>query len=197
MSIQSEITRISGNISDSLAAVEDMGGTVPSGATSNNLAAAIRTIAGSGGIYVGDDAPTDDKYLMWVETDEPLGTTPISRGGTGATTAAQARENLGVNVESIPVTYVIQPSRADRFAVNKFGELIIINISNVNFGASTSDRTVAQIPVEYAPKNINVFFTLYDRVAGVAVMYITPDGDIRVSKTSELLYGSGSYILGR
>lgn len=49
MSIQSEITRISGNITDSLAAVEDMGGTVPSGATSNNLAAAIRTIAGSGG----------------------------------------------------------------------------------------------------------------------------------------------------
>lgn len=111
MSIQSEITRISGNISDSLAAVEDMGGTVPSGATSNNLAAAIRTIAGSGGIYVGDDAPTDDKYLMWVDPDdESTAVLPIAEGGTGASTAEGARTALGAasqaEVSSLRLRYI-------------------------------------------------------------------------------------------
>jgi len=49
MSIASEITRLGGNISDSFSAVSAMGGTVPSGATSDNLEAAIRSIPQSGG----------------------------------------------------------------------------------------------------------------------------------------------------
>ena len=44
MSISDEISRLSGNISDSFGAVEDMGGTVPQNTNSDNLAAAIRSI---------------------------------------------------------------------------------------------------------------------------------------------------------
>lgn len=44
MSISSEISRISGNVSDSLGAVSDMGGTVPNNATSDDLETAIRSI---------------------------------------------------------------------------------------------------------------------------------------------------------
>lgn len=44
MSIQSEITRISGNVSDSLTAVAAKGVTVPSGSNSDDLPALIASI---------------------------------------------------------------------------------------------------------------------------------------------------------
>ena len=44
MSIETEITRISTNVSDTLSAVSEMGGEVPEGATSNNMAAGVRSI---------------------------------------------------------------------------------------------------------------------------------------------------------
>ena len=45
MSIQSEITRISGNVSDALDAIEAQGVTVPSGAKSDDLASLIAQIS--------------------------------------------------------------------------------------------------------------------------------------------------------
>lgn len=44
MSIETEINRISTNVSDTLSAVSEMGGEVPEGATSNNMAAGVRSI---------------------------------------------------------------------------------------------------------------------------------------------------------
>lgn len=52
MSISSEITRISGNVSDALTAIAQKGVTVPSGSNSDDLADLIAQI--SGGID-GDD----------------------------------------------------------------------------------------------------------------------------------------------
>ena len=49
MSISSEINRISGNVSDALDAIADKGVTVPSGATSDDLADLIAQISGGGG----------------------------------------------------------------------------------------------------------------------------------------------------
>ena len=58
MSIQSEITRISGNVSDALSAIADKGVTVPSGSNSDDLADLIALIpqggSGSGGIIYQD-----------------------------------------------------------------------------------------------------------------------------------------------
>lgn len=48
MSIQSEISRISGNVSDALDAIEDKGVTIPSGANSDDLADLIAQITGGG-----------------------------------------------------------------------------------------------------------------------------------------------------
>ena len=53
MSIQSEITRISGNVSDAFDAVTAKGGTVPTGATSDDLATAINSIQAGGGLPDG------------------------------------------------------------------------------------------------------------------------------------------------
>ena len=52
MSISSEISRISGNISASLTAVANKGVTVPSGSTSDDLAGLIAQISGGGGTTI-------------------------------------------------------------------------------------------------------------------------------------------------
>ena len=48
MSISSEITRISGNVSDALTAIAQKGVTVPSGSNSDDLATLIAQISGGG-----------------------------------------------------------------------------------------------------------------------------------------------------
>ena len=73
MSIQSEITRIAGNVSDSLDAVADKGVTVPSGSNSDDLAgliALIPTASGEDG-YVWQDAQG------YVHLSDEQGTQPI------------------------------------------------------------------------------------------------------------------------
>lgn len=50
----------------------------------------------SSGVHVGADEPTDPTISLWVDSDESIATVPIESGGTGASTAAQARANLGV-----------------------------------------------------------------------------------------------------
>jgi len=44
MSVQSEITRISNNVTETLTAIQEMGGTVPTGAGSDDMAAGVRSI---------------------------------------------------------------------------------------------------------------------------------------------------------
>lgn len=72
MSIKSEIDRISGNINAAFSALKARGATVPANATSDDLAKAISSEV-----------------------------VPVANGGTGATTAASARTNLGVTPANI------------------------------------------------------------------------------------------------
>lgn len=75
MSIQSEINRISGNVSDALDAIEDKGVTIPSGANSDDLADLIAQITGGGG--VGGITQDQDGYLV-LSSDAP---SPAPGGG--------------------------------------------------------------------------------------------------------------------
>ena len=75
MSIQSEITRISTNVSDALDAIEDKGVTIPSGANSDDLADLIAQITGGGG--VGGITQDQDGYLV-LSPDAP---SPAPGGG--------------------------------------------------------------------------------------------------------------------
>ena len=61
MSIQSEITRISTNVSDTLNAVSELGGTVASGAGSDDMATAVRSIANAVVRYDTPQTLTDDQ----------------------------------------------------------------------------------------------------------------------------------------
>ena len=57
MSIQSEISRISGNVADALSAISDKGVTVPAGSTSDDLADLIDAIQFVH-YYTGSSAPS-------------------------------------------------------------------------------------------------------------------------------------------
>ena len=59
MSISSEISRISGNVSDALTAISNKGVTVPSGSNSDDLATLIGQIQGGGGAAITVSDTTD------------------------------------------------------------------------------------------------------------------------------------------
>lgn len=63
MSIATEISRIAGNVSDSLTAVASKGVTVPAGSTSDDLAELIAQIqtGGGGSVVITQD---EDGYLV-------------------------------------------------------------------------------------------------------------------------------------
>ena len=63
MSIQSEITRITGAVADAYTAASDMGATMPTEQTVANLPAAIRSIPQSGGGSTGDVVTYQRKYF--------------------------------------------------------------------------------------------------------------------------------------
>lgn len=122
MSIQSEINRISGNISAAFSVLKNRGATVSTNASSDDLVATINsevvpvTNGGTGatsaanartnlGITPENIGAADEEHTHSA-ADITSGTMSVSRlptitvakGGTGATTAAQARVNLGVDI---------------------------------------------------------------------------------------------------
>lgn len=74
MTIQTEITRISGNIAGALAAIAEKGVTVPSGSNSDDLASLIASIeaggGGGGGGGVSTGTFTNSKYTQYISTGQ-------------------------------------------------------------------------------------------------------------------------------
>lgn len=70
MSIQTQIDRISGNISSALTAIAGKGVTVPDGSNSNNLAELIAQISSSGMKFtIGTYTPTTESYTATITHD--------------------------------------------------------------------------------------------------------------------------------
>lgn len=124
MSIQSEINRISGNINAAFSVLKNRGAAVPANATSDDLAEAINSevvpIANGGtgatsaanartnlGITPANIGAADEEHTHSASditsgamSINRLPTITVAKGGTGATTAAQARVNLGVDISA-------------------------------------------------------------------------------------------------
>lgn len=67
MSIQSEITRISGNVTNALDAIADKGVTVPAGSNSDDLATLIAQISGGGSVVVWDETDSHGGTIRHIE----------------------------------------------------------------------------------------------------------------------------------
>lgn len=122
MSIQSQIDRISGNINAAFSVLKNRGASVSADATSDDLANAInsevvpvanggtgatsaanaRTNLGITPANIGAAATSHNHSAANITSgtlnSARLPTIPVTKGGTGATTAAQARVNLGVDI---------------------------------------------------------------------------------------------------
>lgn len=116
MSISSEISRISGNVSDALDAIENKGVTIPSGSNSDDLATLISQISSGGGSIVISDT-----------TDSHGGTI---RTITGTTVRMQAKSNISPTSSS----QTIEPD-------NGYTGLSSVQINAVASGSATTPAT--------------------------------------------------------
>ena len=118
MSISSEISRISGNVSDSLAAVAAKGVTVPSGSTSDNLADLIAQIAGTPNLQAKTNiSPTTSSQTIRPDTGyDGLSSVQINAMPSGSVTApasitgSSATVSTGTNTLTLTKTVSVTPS---------------------------------------------------------------------------------------
>lgn len=130
MSIQSEINRISSNISAAFSVLKNRGATVPTNATSDNLANAINSEV-----------------------------VPVANGGTGATSAANARTNLGITTENIGAAAEDHKhSAADvTSGTMSVSRLPTITVAKGGTGATTAAQARVNLGVDISAETIAMF----------------------------------------
>ena len=130
MSIQSEINRISGNINAAFSALKARGASVPANATSDDLANAINSEV-----------------------------VPVANGGTGATSAANARTNLGITPENIGAadeehTHSASDITSGTMSINR---LPTITVAKGGTGATTAAQARVNLGVDISAETIAMF----------------------------------------
>lgn len=130
MSIKTEIDRISGNINAAFSALKARGATVPANATSDDLANAINSEV-----------------------------VPVANGGTGATSAANARTNLGITPENIGAadeehTHSAADITSGTMSINR---LPTITVAKGGTGATTAAQARVNLGVDISAETIQMF----------------------------------------
>lgn len=130
MSIQSQIDRISGNINAAFSVLKNRGASVSADATSDDLANAINSEV-----------------------------VPVSNGGTGATSAANARTNLGITPENIGAadeehTHSASDITSGTMSVSR---LPTITVAKGGTGATTAAQARVNLGVDISQETIQMF----------------------------------------
>lgn len=130
MSIQSEINRISGNISAAFSVLKNRGASVPADASSDDLVAAINSEV-----------------------------VPVSNGGTGATSAANARTNLGITPENIGAADENHKHSAADITSGTMSasRLPTITVAKGGTGATTAAQARVNLGVDISAETIQMF----------------------------------------
>ena len=139
MSISSEITRLSGNVSDALTAIAAKGVTIPSGSNSDDLATLIGQIQTGGGssglVYeTGTYTPASDTVQPTITFSNSHSTKPflaLISDATGTTLSTNYSEAYFCNISWYTVfgSTIITPSN-NYYARSAF----IKSIYDMNFG---------------------------------------------------------------
>ena len=115
MSISSEITRISGNVSDALTAIANKGVTVPSGSNSDDLATLIAQITGGGGagavyqdangyVVLDDDEPYTQTINITTNGDHNVSGYGTAHVAVSSSPNLQAKTNISPTTSSQTIT---------------------------------------------------------------------------------------------
>lgn len=130
MSIKTEIDRISGNINAAFSVLKNRGASVPADANSDDLVAAINSEV-----------------------------VPVSNGGTGATSAANARTNLGITPENIGAadeehTHSASDITSGTMSISR---LPTITVAKGGTGATTAAQARVNLGVDISAETIQMF----------------------------------------
>ena len=141
MSIETEINRISTNVSDTLSAVSEMGGEVPEGATSNDMAAGVRSIPV--GAKIDDTTPSSTTVYSSQKIESVVSAlneanaaqdTEIAKKANNADLAAVAKSgsyNDLTGKPTIPAAYTLPTASASVLGGVKVGTGLTIDENGV------------------------------------------------------------------
>ena len=132
---------------------------------------------------IADD--TDGVYL-WSKVNGTGKTIPtaVTRGGTGATTAANARKNLGFSPTSFSLTAGSGITLASQYNF-KYGDLVIVNFRWTASSAIGDNTTIATVPSGYRPTATVSAVAISPNNTGVSVA-------IGLSSDGKIYCGNGS-----
>ena len=177
MSIASEISRISQNVSDSLDAVALKGVTVPSGSTSDDLPTLIGLIptGGGGGMTVVETQDSHGGTIVTITGEE---VTLQSKSATPTTSSQTVQPDEGytglsqVIVGAIPSQYIV-PTGTKSITANGTGidvaAFASVDVSVPAFSPSLQDKTVNITPSETAQSQTVTKDSGYDGLDEVTV----------------------------
>lgn len=131
MSIETEINRISTNVSDTLSAISEMGGEVPGGATSDDMASGVRSIPV--GAKIDDTTPSSTTTYSSQKIEDQLSALNEAKANEAdlAKVAKSGSYNDLTNKPTIPAAYTLPTASASVLGGVKVGTGLAIDENGV------------------------------------------------------------------